>query len=205
MQFNSGMTLQQYKDAMFQNAKIEVCTICKYPDVDLVLNEEEEAFITKYRFEQTGEDYKPGTSLTIDEQLQIIDIRAKNFEQYKDLEKSVEAAIAASKNIKQECYFLPWTRSVILIRKPTLDEYDNHIIDLNVIEDESKNVPARETAMKRHQMRQLYARKLVVFPSAQKLTELCQIKPDLMGNIYTTSMNLANDQMKFEVLKYKGL
>ena len=205
MEFNHGFTLQEYKDAMLANAKVEICKICKYPDTSLILSEEEEKFISNLRFTEKGEEFKHGDSIDAYEEIQVIEFRAKKLQSYIDLEKSIQEAIAASSQIKGECYFHPYHRAVILVRKPTLDEYDNHMIEIGMIEDESHKCVPRETSMKRYTTKQLFARKMVVFPGPAKLAEYCSIKPNLMADVYAMVMNLASDQMQVELLKYRGL
>ena len=170
MATHNGMSLAEYRDTMKFNIKFQIQKNCNWPDSDLVLSVDERKFICQSRSEteqqQVDEDHITGSDLTIAEAEKIIDMRVESASSWQEFEKSYSAAEVALKDkdlTERDYYVMPYFRHVIVFRKPTQSEYDEHQITLEDI-DQAKNFSSKDTIRRRRQSKIDFVNNMLVYP-----------------------------------------
>jgi hypothetical protein len=195
--FTDGLTLEDYISSSYENALDQELRASGYPEHILKLDDAEISFVASLR----GVDASAvdPNLLSQSESSQVLAYRANQNCAYTAIRSEYESAKKFLLECKQQAYVLPWFRHVILFRGPTPEEWLDHRIDMETIDEEAKSVAARETVTRRMNRKRTFAQKMTLCPQVLPTENL-----SLLDSIYSYVVMVAIDGDRADALKIKG-
>ncbi len=195
--YTEGLTLEDYISVAYENALDQELRASSYPAQSLRLDDAEIALVASLR-QCSVADVNPNL-LSQQEAAQILSYRAERNTLYVQIRSEYDACAKFVTECKAQPYVLPWFRHVILFRAPTDEEWLDHKIDLETIEEEAKKLAPRETATRRINRRRSFAYKCVLWPSVLPTENL-----SLLDSVYGYAISIAIDGERVDALKIIG-
>jgi hypothetical protein len=194
MSENSGITLDEYQAQIFEEGLRFEMDLSGYPEHNIVLSKREIELVRSIR-----KDDSDISALTEEESEYVLKSRIDLKESFLQLKSDIASARQEidARGLVGKCFVLPYARHLILVRKPTMQEFQTLKIDKAEVE-KTPGTP-RDTAIKIINIHNMFARKMLVYPMSPPDEKL-----DILDDIFNLSIMLASDDSRAISLKLVG-